>query len=74
MKAKYRKELKIILNSFDAELIRGAVAKICVLDEHVNTDGVYDIKNIYFDTKSDSCLYDTIDGVNLRHKYRVRKV
>ena len=70
---KYRNELKFVLNKVDAELIKSTIASACFLDEHVNSDGSYEVKSIYFDTLSDKCLFETLDGVNKRHKFRVRK-
>lgn len=70
---KYRHELKFVLNKVDAELIRSVIASTCFLDKHVNNDGSYDVKSIYFDTISDKCLFETLDGYNKRHKFRIRK-
>lgn len=70
---KYRNELKFILSKIDAELIKCTIDGACLRDEHANADGLYNIKSIYFDTITDKCLYETLDGVNTRHKYRVRR-
>ena len=32
----------------------------------------YRIISLYFDDFADSCLQDTVDGVNIRNKYRIR--
>lgn len=32
----------------------------------------YSIESLYFDDLADSCLQDTVDGVNRRSKYRIR--
>lgn len=71
--SKFRHELKFILSKIDAELVKSAISCVCLPDEHVDEDGTYKIKSIYFDTVTDKCLYETLDGVNTRHKYRIRK-
>ena len=40
-------------------------------DRHA-TDGLYHIRSLYFDDVHDTALYEKIDGVNLRDKYRLR--
>ncbi len=45
-----------------------------VLKPDVNEGGPegYRITSLYFDDLADSCLHDTVDGVNRRSKYRIR--
>ena len=68
----YRHEEKFIITRTDAEIIKNEISLICSLDSHTNEEGIYNIKSIYFDTVNDKFLKETIDGVNLRHKYRIR--
>lgn len=70
---KYRNELKFLLNKTDAEVIKNSISTACFPDSHVSESGDYYIKSIYFDTAFDKCLNETLDGINLRHKYRIRK-
>lgn len=68
----FRHELKFIVNNLTAEILRQQVSMVCMPDPHVGEDGTYNIKSIYFDTKDDRFLNETLDGLNVRHKYRIR--
>lgn len=68
----FRHEEKFIITPLEAEIIKSKIALICSLDPHADVNGVYNIKSIYFDTCNDKFLNETIDGVNSRHKYRIR--
>lgn len=41
-------------------------------DEHVNEDGRYVIRSIYFDNSDDKVLREKIDGIQKREKFRIR--
>ena len=40
-------------------------------DSHA-INGIYQIRSLYFDTPNDKALYEKIDGVNEREKFRIR--
>lgn len=69
---KFRHECKFIFSRVDAELIRTAVAAMCPADSHVDDDGGYKVRSIYFDSFDDTYLHENFAGVNVRHKYRIR--
>lgn len=68
----YRVEDKY--NCTDAELVLLQSRMEAVLKPDVNEGGPegYRITSLYFDDFCDSCLQDTVDGVNRRNKYRIR--
>ncbi len=48
------------------------IASIMKPDYYSNGGSGYKISSIYFDDLGDTCLRDTIDGVDERNKYRIR--
>ncbi len=51
--------------------IRQRLRAVAESDSHA-IDGKYLIRSLYFDTPGDTALYEKIDGVSLRHKFRIR--
>ncbi len=68
----YRVEDKY--NCTDAQLVTLQSRMEAVLKPDVNEGGAegYRVTSLYFDDLTDSCLQDTVDGVNRRNKYRIR--
>lgn len=68
----YRAEDKY--NCTEAELYMLQSRMEAALRSDVNEGGSdgYRISSLYFDDIRDSCLQDTVDGVNRRNKYRIR--
>lgn len=68
----YRAEDKY--NCTEAELYMLQSRMEAALRSDVNEGGLdgYRISSLYFDDIRDSCLQDTVDGVNRRNKYRIR--
>ena len=71
VKDKYRYELKFLLNSSYAELLKYRLGLI--MDKDVNAiDGKYFIRSLYFDDIYDTAYYEKVDGLEEREKYRIR--
>lgn len=68
----YRNEWKHEISYSDLIAIRQRMKVIAELDEHVNENGNYKIRSLYFDTLTDKALREKIDGVNKREKFRIR--
>ncbi len=68
----YRVEDKY--NCTAAQLVTLQSRMEAVLKPDVNEGGAegYRVTSLYFDDLTDSCLQDTVDGVNRRNKYRIR--
>lgn len=68
----YRVEDKY--NCTEAQLMLLQARMEAALRPDVNEGGPqgYSIESLYFDDLADSCLQDTVDGVNRRSKYRIR--
>lgn len=70
--SRYRHEYKYLINQMEEELLRIQAAGILERDSHVETDGTYLIRSLYFDDYNNSCMYDVENGVNTRSKFRIR--
>ena len=68
----YRHELKYSITFAEYLAIRKRLVAIMSSDPHVNSDGRYQIRSIYFDNCDDKALREKIDGVAKREKFRIR--
>jgi hypothetical protein len=68
-----RHEIKHRLNYMDYMILRGRLSAVLPHDRHVNEDGAYRIRSLYFDTPGDQALREKIDGINRREKFRIRR-
>ena len=71
VKDKYRYELKFLLNSSYAELLKYRLGLIMEKDANA-VDGKYFIRSLYFDDIYDTAYYEKVDGLEEREKYRIR--
>ena len=68
----YRHELKFEILYADYVAMRTRLSLIMKSDPHVNSDGRYRIRSIYFDNSDDKALREKIDGIAKREKFRIR--
>ena len=68
---KLRHELKQEITYADMLVLRQRLKTVMQKDSHT-TDGMYEIRSLYFDTVNDKALREKIDGVNVREKFRIR--
>lgn len=69
----YRYELKFLLSSSMAEILKHRLGLFMEKDENSNTlDNKYYIRSLYFDDVYDTAYYEKIDGLEEREKYRIR--
>lgn len=68
----YRHELKYAIPYADYLALRARVRTVMTADPHVNADGLYQIRSIYFDNVDDKALREKIDGIGKREKFRIR--
>ena len=74
MGIEYRYELKYLISSQDAYLLKNQLSKIMKKDPHsVNDSYSYLIRSLYFDDPYHSAYLDKTEGNQIRHKYRIRK-
>ncbi|MCI9067455.1 MAG: polyphosphate polymerase domain-containing protein [Lachnospiraceae bacterium] len=67
----YRHEWKHEVNSLDLRILRRRLLAVAAHDSY-GSDGIYEIRSLYFDTPGDRALREKIDGVNIREKFRLR--
>jgi len=69
----YRYELKFIINKEVADLLKKQLSLVMYKDKHsVSSQYSYDIRSLYLDDPYNNSLYEKVDGVEYRHKYRIR--
>ena len=67
----YRHEWKHQLAYIDLLCIRERLRAVAEPDPHA-ADGKYHIRSLYFDNLNDKALWEKLDGVNMREKFRIR--
>lgn len=68
----FRHELKYEISKGDYLALKSRIGKICTRDPHVNENGLYQIRSIYFDNLYDKALREKINGAAKREKFRIR--
>jgi len=69
---KFRHELKYLISSPDAVLIKMRLNELLEKDHHVNSAGSYTVRSLYFDDYFNSAYNEKYMGVMSRQKYRIR--
>ncbi len=72
MKRKYRNEIKYIISKVGAEELKYKLKPLLDFDVNADENGAYKVKSLYFDDLSNTALYEKLDGVLYRKKYRIR--
>ena len=68
----YRVENKYNCSESELLILRNRLEGILQPDSNENHPEGYSIISLYFDDLQDNCLNDTVDGVEVRDKYRIR--
>ncbi|MCI8550447.1 MAG: polyphosphate polymerase domain-containing protein [Lachnospiraceae bacterium] len=69
---RYRHEYKYLLNTRQETILLTGVPGILMRDSHVEANGSYLIRSLYFDDYSDSCYFENESGTDSRSKFRIR--
>ena len=72
MAEKYRREYKHEINFADYCELRARLKPLTRPDPHADANGRYVIRSLYFDDPYDKALFEKIDGVSMREKFRIR--
>ncbi|MBO4982080.1 MAG: polyphosphate polymerase domain-containing protein [Lachnospiraceae bacterium] len=67
-----RHELKYILTPVQYRVLKDRLKWFLKPDPHAGENGEYAIRSIYFDTDSLDAVWEKINGVDKRKKYRIR--
>lgn len=68
----FRHELKYQINMLDYHTIKNRLCALMAIDPNSDTDGRYLIRSLYFDNANDKALWEKLDGLNEREKFRIR--
>lgn len=68
----YRHELKYVISDAQYRLIRMRLGALMKHDEHVQANGCYTVRSLYFDDFVNSAYNDKYFGIIDRQKYRIR--
>ncbi|MBR1709321.1 MAG: polyphosphate polymerase domain-containing protein [Clostridia bacterium] len=68
----FRHEFKYLISDAQITCLQQQLNPIMHLDSHAGANGFYSISSLYFDDYFNRCLYDNINGVDPREKYRIR--
>jgi len=66
-----RREMKYLLNQCTASSLKAKIQKVLPIDNYSGSDG-YAVRSLYFDTVYDRDFHDKVDGLEIRHKIRLR--
>ena len=69
---KYRHELKHVITMADALVIRSRLSCVLRTDKSAGPDGRYHIRSLYFDTPEDKALFEKMEGLPIKEKFRIR--
>ena len=72
MALQYRHEWKTEISAADKILLAQRLDALLQRDPHVDENGCYHIRSLYFDNLSDTALREKIDGLAHRKKFRLR--
>lgn len=68
----YRVENKYCCEEKDLFLLQKRIGIILPSDSHEHDADGYSVTSLYFDDLNDTCFQDTLDGNEIRSKYRIR--
>ena len=69
---KYRHEYKYPVTNAQIEMLQNRIKSLINLDPHVDQNGMYNIRSLYFDDYNDRCFYENENGTDPREKFRIR--
>lgn len=68
----YRHELKHLITTGDAMIIKSRLSSLLPVDSHAGREGHYQIRSLYFDTPENKALHEKLEGLPVKEKYRIR--
>lgn len=72
MEQKYRHEYKYPVTIAQINMLTQRLDCLIPRDSHVNQNGMYNIRSIYFDDFYNRCFYENENGTDPREKFRIR--
>lgn len=68
----FRHELKYGIDALQYATLRAKLSSTLKRDAHVDSDGRYHVRSLYFDDFKNTALFEKLAGVRHRKKYRIR--
>ncbi len=68
----YRNELKFTINVHQKKVMANKLIKVCERDSFSDEDGGYLVSSLYFDDYNQSAIFDKLNGIYDRKKFRIR--
>ena len=69
---KFRHELKYQITGAELQMLRNRINNLIPLDQHAGSNGMYNIRSLYFDDIYNRCYYENENGTDPREKFRIR--
>jgi len=69
---KFRHEMKFLISESEAVILSKRLSMIMGKDPHVNDQGWYVVRSLYFDDLNNTAYHEKTDGVPSRQKFRIR--
>lgn len=69
---KFRYELKYVCSDLQLIELEQRIVPLLRKDPHINKNGYYSIRSLYFDDYYDSCYHEKENGTDPRKKFRIR--
>lgn len=67
-----RHELKYLITSAQAVILKNRMEHLAPLDHHAAASGSYQIRSLYFDDYTNRCFWENENGTDPREKFRIR--
>ena len=67
-----RHELKFFISEMQYQVLSRQLDRVLWRDPNGDENNEYHIRSLYFDTIFNDALFDKLDGVQNRNKYRIR--
>jgi predicted DNA-binding transcriptional regulator len=68
----YRSELKFFVNAHQKNVMASKLSTICRRDPFSDAEGGYMVSSLYFDDYHQSAIFDKLNGIRDRKKFRIR--
>jgi len=69
---KSRHEFKYLCDELTLSVVQGRISGIMQPDVHADSQGIYEIRSLYFDDIYGSCYRENENGTDPREKFRIR--
>ena len=72
LKKTFRHEWKYLITDAQILMLQNRIQHLLAKDDHVDSEGSYTVRSLYFDDYADTCYYENENGTEPREKFRIR--